>query len=91
MEKKPIDAAAPSPRRVGAMPPPQFAPIPAQPHPPQDRGADVDREILDWIISHVRNRKRPRNSLMSVVAFLTGIGLALCAAVGSVAPTVDLI
>jgi hypothetical protein len=89
MEKKPIEAVAPSPRRVAVMPPRQFAPIPGLPAPRQDRRDDIDGEILDWILSHVRNRK-PRTSLMSLSLFLTGIGTTFCGAVTSISQPIGL-
>jgi hypothetical protein len=93
MEKKPIEAVAALPRRVAVMRPPQFASIPGLPLPPsrQDRSDDIDGEILDWILSHVRNRKPPRTSLMSVSVFLTGISVTLCGAVTSISPPIGLI
>jgi len=90
MEKKPIEAVALSVRRVAVIPP-QIIPISDLPLPSsrQDRGADIDGEILDWILSHVRNTKRTRTSLMSVSMFLVGIGLTVCGAVASITPLID--
>jgi hypothetical protein len=38
---------------------------------------DIDGEVLAWIASHVRNKKRLGSTLMGLSAFLTGIGATL--------------
>jgi hypothetical protein len=88
MEKKLIEAVAPLPRRATVILPPHLALLPASPPSHQDRSVDIDSEILDWILSHVRNRKPPRTSLMSVSVLLTGVGLMLCAAAASIGSSV---
>ena len=53
--------------------------------------ADVDSEILVWIASHVRNKKRVKSTLMGISAFLVGIGATLSVAGPSLITAVDLI
>ena len=55
------------------------------------RSADIDGEILDWIVSQVRNKRRLKSTLMGFAPFLTGIGAKLSVAVPSLAAMVDLI
>src|SRR5262244_3099458 len=55
------------------------------------RSADIDGELLDWIVSQVRNKRRVKSTLMGFAPFLTGIGAKLSVAVPSLAAMVDLI
>jgi len=55
------------------------------------RSTDIDGEILDWITSQARSKKRLKSTLMGLSAFLTGIGATLSVAVPSLAMMVDLI
>ncbi len=49
------------------------------------RQADnVDVEILDWIVSHVRRKRRNNRSLMSIAAFLGGAAAALAQSLASI-------
>jgi hypothetical protein len=50
---------------------------------------DIDTEILVWIASHVRNKKRLKSTLMGISAFLTGIGATLSLAAPSITTVVD--
>ena len=52
---------------------------------------DIDGEILTWIASHVRNKRRLKSTLMGLSAFLTGIGATLSVAAPSITAVVDLI
>lgn len=52
---------------------------------------DIDGEILAWIASHVRNKRRLKSTLMGLSAFLTGIGATLSVAAPSITAVVDLI
>src|ERR1700730_5736515 len=52
---------------------------------------DIDGEILDWIASHVCNKRRLKSTLMGLSAFLTGIGATLLVAAPSITAVVDLI
>lgn len=52
---------------------------------------DINGEILDWIASHVRNKRRLKSTLMGLSAFLTGIGATLSVAAPSITAVVDLI
>ena len=56
-----------------------------------NRSTDIDGEILAWIASHVRNKKRPKSTLMGLSAFLTGIGATLSLAAPSITAVIDLI
>ena len=56
-----------------------------------NRSTDIDGEILAWIASHVRNKKRLKSTLMGFSAFLTGIGATLSLAAPSITAVVDLI
>jgi hypothetical protein len=56
-----------------------------------NRSTDIDGEILVWIASHVRNKKRLKSTLMGLSAFLTGIGATLSVAAPPLAAVVDLI
>jgi len=56
-----------------------------------NRSTDIDGEILAWIASHVRNKKRLKSTLMGLSAFLTGIGATLSLAAPSITAVVDLI
>ena len=56
-----------------------------------NRSTDIDGEILAWIASHVRNKKRLKSTLMGLSAFLTGIGATLSLAAPSITAAVDLI
>jgi hypothetical protein len=56
-----------------------------------NRSTDIDGEILAWIASHVRTKKRLKSTLMGLSAFLTGIGATLSVAVPSTAAVADLI
>ena len=56
-----------------------------------NRSTDIDGEILTWIASHVRNKKRLKSTLMGLSAFLTGIGATLSLAAPSITAVVDLI
>ena len=50
---------------------------------------DIDTEILVWIASHVRNKKRLKSTLMGISGFLTGIGATLSLAAPSITTVVD--
>jgi len=54
------------------------------------RATDVDGEILAWIASHVRNKKRLKSTLMGLSAFLTGVGATLSVAAPSITAAIDL-
>ena len=56
-----------------------------------NRSTDIDGEILAWIASHVRNKKRLKSTLVGLSAFLTGIGATLSLAAPSITAVVDLI
>jgi hypothetical protein len=56
-----------------------------------NRSTDIDAEILAWIASHVRNKKRLKSTLVGLSAFLTGIGATLSLAAPSITAAVDLI
>ena len=56
-----------------------------------NRSTDIDGEILAWIASHVRNKKRLKSTLMGLSAFLTGIGATLSLAAPSITAVIDLI
>jgi hypothetical protein len=56
-----------------------------------NRSTDIDGEILAWIASHVRNKKRLKSTLMGLSAFLSGVGATLSVAAPSIAAVADLI
>ena len=56
-----------------------------------NRSTDIDGEILAWIASQARHKKRLKSTLMGLSAFLTGIGATLSVAAPSVTAMVDLI
>ena len=56
-----------------------------------NRSTDIDSDILVWIASHVRSRKRLNSTLMALSGFLTGIGATISFAAPSLATVVDLI
>jgi hypothetical protein len=61
-----------------------------------NRSADVDGEILDgeilaWIASQARSKKRLKSTLMGLSAFLTGIGATLSVAAPSITAVADLL
>jgi hypothetical protein len=56
-----------------------------------NRSTDIDGEILAWIASQVRNKKRLKSTLMGFSAFLTGIGATLSVAAPSITAVADLI
>ena len=55
-----------------------------------NHSTDVDSEILAWIASQVRNKKRLKSTLMGLSAFLTGIGATLSLAAPSITAMVEL-
>jgi hypothetical protein len=73
------------------VPPRQVAVAPATELSWANRSADtdIDTEILVWIASHVRNKKRLKSTLMGISAFLTGIGATLSLAAPSITTVVD--
>jgi hypothetical protein len=56
-----------------------------------NRSTDIDSEILAWIASHVRNKKRLKSTLMGISAFLSSIGATLSVATPSITAMADLI
>lgn len=56
-----------------------------------NRSTDIDGEILAWIASQVRDKKRLKSTLMGLSAFLTGIGTTLSVAAPSIAAVADLV
>jgi hypothetical protein len=55
-----------------------------------NRSTDIDGEVLAWITSEVRNKKRVKSTLMGLSAFLTGIGATLSVAAPTLTTMVDL-
>jgi hypothetical protein len=51
----------------------------------------IDGEMLAWIASHVRNKRRLKSTLMGLSAFLTGVGATLSFTAPSVVTVVDLV
>jgi hypothetical protein len=56
-----------------------------------NRSTDLDGEVLAWITSHVRNKRRLKSTLMGLSAFLTGVGATLSFTAPSVVTVVDLV
>jgi hypothetical protein len=56
-----------------------------------NRSTDIDGEVLAWIASQARNKKRTTSTLMGLSAFLTGIGVTLSLAAPSIAAVAVLI
>jgi len=56
-----------------------------------NRSTDIDNEVLAWIASQVRNKKRLKSTLVGFSAFLTSIGATLSVAALSVTAVADLI
>ncbi len=56
-----------------------------------NHSTDIDGEILTWIVSQVRNKKRLKSTLMGISAFLTSVGATLSIAAPSITAVMDLI
>jgi hypothetical protein len=56
-----------------------------------NRSTGVDGEILAWIASQVRNKRRLKSTLTGLSGFLTGVGASLSFMAPSVVTVVDLI
>jgi hypothetical protein len=56
-----------------------------------NRSTDIDGEVLAWIASHVRNKRRLKSTLMGLSAFLAGVGATLSFTAPSVVTVVDLV
>jgi hypothetical protein len=56
-----------------------------------NRSTDINGEMLAWIASQVRNKKRLKSTLMGLSAFLTSIGATLSVAAPSTTAVADLI
>jgi hypothetical protein len=56
-----------------------------------NRSTGIDGEILAWIASQVRNKRRPKSTLTGLSAFLTSVGASLSFMAPSVVTVVDLV
>jgi hypothetical protein len=56
-----------------------------------NRSTDIDGEILAWIASKVRNKRRLQSTMMGLSAFLTSIGATLSVAAPPITAVADLI
>jgi hypothetical protein len=56
-----------------------------------NRSTGIDGEILTWIASKVRNKRRLKSTLAGLSGFLTGVGASLSFTLPSVVMVVDLV
>jgi hypothetical protein len=56
-----------------------------------NHSTNVDAEILAWIASHVNTKRHPKQTLIGLSGFLTGVGAALSFTAPSVVMVVDLV